>query len=115
MSIISPWIFYLIDLVGNLVNLFIILIVVCAFVIPCLIFFRDDEDDIDAKIKATKRIRLFTVLLLISIIFSVTLPNKKTMYAMLVADNVTYENLDKASDVIQDGVDYIFEKLDGEE
>ena len=26
---------------------------------------------------------------------------------------VTYENIDKATDTIKDGVDYIFEKLDG--
>lgn len=116
MPIISPWIFYLIGLVNNLFNLSIVVMVVCPFVIVCLLFFQyDEDDDVDTKIKTIKRIKLFTILLVISTISAVMLPNKETMYTMLVADSVTYENLDKASDVIHDGVDYIFEKLDGEE
>lgn len=33
------------------------------------------------------------------------------MYTMLVASQVTTENLEVASDVIQDSVDYIFDKM----
>ena len=32
---------------------------------------------------------------------------------MFVASYVTEDNIEKATDVIKDGVDYIFEKLDG--
>lgn len=43
----------------------------------------------------------------------IAIPSKETIYKMLVSKYVTYENIDKATDTIKDGVDYIFEKLDG--
>lgn len=43
----------------------------------------------------------------------VTIPSKDVMYKMLVSKYVTYENIDKATNTIKDGVNYIFEKLDG--
>ena len=41
------------------------------------------------------------------------IPTKETAYTMLVASYVTEENVEKATDAIKSGVDYIFEKLDG--
>ena len=40
------------------------------------------------------------------------LPSKKTCYQMMIASQVTEENVKKAEDVIKDSVDYIFEKID---
>ena len=37
------------------------------------------------------------------------------MYTMLVSSYVTTDNLETATEVIQDGVDYIFDKLDSDE
>jgi len=34
------------------------------------------------------------------------------MYKMLVAQYVTYKNVDKATESIKEGVDYIFNKLE---
>lgn len=45
----------------------------------------------------------------------VVIPSEETMYKMLVAQYVTYENVDKATESIKEGVDYIFKKLDKED
>lgn len=41
-------------------------------------------------------------------------PSEETMYKMLVAQYVTYENVDKVTESIKEGVDYIFKKLNKE-
>ena len=42
----------------------------------------------------------------------VAIPGKETCYKMLVASQVTDENIEKVENVIKDSVDYIFEKLE---
>ena len=46
--------------------------------------------------------------------FNLIIPSQKTMYTMLVANFVTYENVETATESIKDSVDYIFEKLNKE-
>ena len=124
MSIISPWIFYLIDLFNKVGFLCQIIAIVLALVIITLfIFYMCQMEDIrhlsreqiEFAYKLPKKIKKLFIMLIICLGVIVGVPTKETMYTMLVADNVTYENLDKATNVIQDGVDYIFDKLDGED
>ena len=64
----------------------------------------------EAKIiKTIKKIVVAGVLLMT---FDMLLPSKKTCYQMMIASQVTEENVKKAEDVIKDSVDYIFEKID---
>lgn len=69
-----------------------------------------DELELDeAKIiKTLKRMVVAGVLLMT---FDMLLPSKKTCYQMMIASQVTEENVKKAEDVIKDSVDYIFEKI----
>lgn len=39
------------------------------------------------------------------------LPSKKACYQMMIASQVTKENIQKAEDTIKSPVDYIFEKI----
>ena len=43
--------------------------------------------------------------------FDMLLPSKKTCYQMMIASQITDNNIQKAEDVIKDSVDYIFEKI----
>lgn len=114
--IINPWLFYLADVIGNFKSacFILILIIVIAFGAIFLIEIGDSVDELgleldEAKvIKTLKRIVVVGVLLMT---LNMLLPSKKTCYQMMIASQVTEENIQKAEDVIKDSVDYIFEKI----
>ena len=119
MSVISPWIFYVIELLGNLnfaagtacFTSGILLVV-------ALVIYAMESGSCypsESLLKGYKKISKISIIpLIISSVMCIAIPSKDTMYKMLVAKYVTYENIDKAADTIKDGVDYIFDKLDGD-
>lgn len=116
MSVISPWLFYVIDLLDKLREVAIIVfwIIVVTILITGFVALLEGEyweDKIIQKLK--KALKLSVIPIVISSVMYVTIPSKDVMYKMLVSKYVTYENIDKATNTIKDGVDYIFEKLDG--
>ena len=119
MPIISPWIFYLISVFDALKIILTIVSIALGFVMVFLLagFFCNLEyySDVKEAWEDYKWIKKFVVGLIVILLLLVVIPSKETMYTMLVADNVTYENVEIATDTIKDGVDYIFEKLDGDD
>lgn len=116
MSVISPWLFYIIDLLDKLREVAIIVfwIIVVTILITVFVALLEGEyweDKIIQKLK--KALKLSVIPIVISSVMYVAIPSKDMMYKMLVSKYVTYENIDKATNTIKDGVDYIFEKLDG--
>ena len=113
--IINPWIFYLIDILDSL-NFIATVIIIGAFFI-LLIGSLDISNPIscDDMQRGKKMVKWGMIAFLISGITLVLTPPKDTMYTMLTSSMVTEDNLDKATKAIQDGVDYIFEKMEGEE
>ena len=69
----------------------------------------EDEEKLKANKKTNKRLLVVSLSMLIVITF---IPSKETCYQMMVASQVTEENIKSAEDVIKDSVDYIFEKID---
>lgn len=123
MAIINPWIFYLIDVLSSLkensaivagVALFISIGVGVVTVITKIESYCDDDY---ARFTAPLIKALKKLLIVVCISFGVytITPSEGTMYKMLVAQYVTYENVDKATETIKDGVDYIFKKLGKED
>lgn len=125
MAIINPWIFYLIDVLNGLKEVSVVAIFMTIVMLICIgiaiAFFKSDDsfyrsddnaDIIRALIRVSKR--LLIVACITTSVFVVT-PSEETMYKMLVAQYVTYENVDKATETIKDGVDYIFKKLGKED
>lgn len=112
MSVISPWLFYIIDLLDKLREVAIIVfwIIVVTILITGFIALLEGEYWED---KLKKALKLLVIPIVISSVMYVTIPSKDVMYKMLVSKYVTYENIDKATNTIKDGVNYIFEKLDG--
>ena len=64
--------------------------------------------------KFIKKICLILAVVIVIVIFIVT-PSKETLYYMLTSSCITENNLDKATEAIKDGVDYIFEKVEEED
>lgn len=123
MAIINPWIFYLIDVLSSLKECSAIVAGIALFAsigmgVVTLIariesyYDNDFVCSVSPLIKALKK--LLIVVCIGAGVYTVT-PSEETMYNMLVAQNVTYENVDKATEAIKDGVDYIFKKLGKED
>ena len=117
--IISPWVFYWIEvlenvscLCGTLIFFGIILAGACIIFLPILIDTIDIDVEDFTKI-APKILKKVVSIFIVIVIVGTFIPSKETMYTMLVAENVTVENLEVATDVIKDSVDYIFDKFDG--
>lgn len=119
MSVISPWIFYVIGMLRKL----IIVLWIVGIALPICFFgyyfftledLYKDEEIIEFKVKQKSNIKKVIITTIICALGVVAIPSEETMYKMLVAKYVTYENIDKATKSIKDGVDYIFEKLDKE-
>lgn len=112
MPIINPWLFYLIELFEGIKGLSELvlagLVVVLSISIP--LYIVDVGDGLFTK-KFFKRVAISAI---ISCIVMIVIPSKETMYKMIVAKNVTYENVEIASETIKDSVDYIIEKMRGE-
>lgn len=115
--IINPWWFYLVDVIGNFKSacLALLLIIVIGFAAIFLIEVGGDADELELdKVKVIKTLKKMVIVGALVITFDMFLPTKETCYKMMVASQVTEENVKKAEDVIKDSVDYIFEKINKE-
>ena len=122
MTIISPIWFYLIGLLENLGTILGVITLVLSGV--SLLFFviggiayldaYSENNKIMAKAISQKGKKPL-ILALISATLYCTIPSKETMYTMMVANVVTYENVEIATDAIKDSVDYIMDKLDSDD
>ena len=108
--IINPWLFYLVDCLDGLKKLCILAVPLLVFVIGYITFTIDDFGRGDGKelIRTRKIVILFSISILIVIPF---IPSKETCYKMMVASQITDNNIQKAEDTIKNSVDYIFEKI----
>lgn len=115
MPVISPWLFYVIELLGNLNFVAGVACFISGILLVVALLIYAIESDSCYPSEGCKKISKISIIpLIISTVMCIAIPSKDTMYKMLVAKYVTYENIDKATDTIKDGVDYIFDKLDGD-
>lgn len=106
--IINPWLFYLVDVMDNLK--FECLFIPMLFLLYMLSIAYTKEEDINEEkiVKIVKKL-----IICFGLMFTVEsfLPSKKACYQMMIASQVTKENIQKAEDTIKSSVDYIFEKI----
>ena len=109
--IINPWLFYLVNFLVNLQDVCSIVLIACGVAIAfrALIgLVNEDEEKLKANKKTNKRLLFVLLSMLIVITF---IPAEETCYQMMIASQITDTNIQKAEDVINDSVDYIFEKI----
>lgn len=110
--IINPWIFYLLGLVDSIglvcvVFLFLFGIIFGAYAIIWLVEFCGD-DEYPTLMQILKK---WKVPLILSIAILVFVPSEDTIYKMMIASQVTTENIDTAKETIQDVADYIVDAV----
>ena len=116
MPVISPRLFYIIDLLDKLremTNYSILDHCSGIFLVGFAAFLEVENWEDKTILKLKKGLKLSIIPIVITSVMYIAIPSEETVYKMLVSKYVTYENIDKATDTIKDGVDYIFEKLDG--
>lgn len=109
--IINPWIFYILYLADSvkIVCVLFLILSVLGFVAYC--FAYDDFLEEDKYPSPVTLIRKFKIPLILSIVFIVFVPTSETVYKMLIASQVTTENIGTAKDTIQDVADYIVDAV----
>lgn len=117
--IINPIWFYLMDVCGDLNAVLIVLCIavgIMAAVCFVLHLMAVDENwryDDDTRVKKTyTRMKKSFIALGIALLSVPAVPNKDTLLKMLIANTVTYENVESAKHEATDLVDYIIEKVD---
>ena len=112
--IINPWLFYLVDVINNFKTscLALLLIIVIGFGSTVLIEVGEAKDELELDaVKVIKTLKRMAVVGVLLMTLNMLLPSKKTCYQMMIASQVTEENIQKAEDTIKSSVDYIFEKI----
>lgn len=106
--VISPWVFYLLYAIDSLKCLSVI----GAFLSLAAIFFIAEE------LRGNEKFQIYMkrscALFIIFITFSLFIPNSNIITKMIVAQNVTYERVEAATDTVQE-VYEDFMELFGEE
>ena len=114
--IINPWLIYFVDsldLVQVSCVLMILALVVAILILTARIsdFGVGEEKELKSARRTRKIVIFFSILLLIVFPF---IPSRETCYKMIIASQITNNNIQKAEDIIKGSVDYIFEKINKE-
>ena len=119
--IINPWIMYVIGLVNNISFVFIVVIffLLSAIIIVAAIGFVkfvENYDNFDEFLEdnhtAVKWFKKGCISLIIAGIVIILIPSEKTLYSMVVLENVTPNNIEIAGNTGKDVIDYLFDKID---
>lgn len=122
MNVINPIWFYLCD-VFNIVKIFANIVAVLIGIMWLFTYVpgwylattnaRFGEKDGDYKeglaLKATAN--KLIIPFIVAFILTVFVPSEKTVYKMMVANLATYENIDIATDTIEEAFDHVIDKL----
>lgn len=112
--IINPWLFYLVDVIGNFKSACFALLLVIVIGFGATVFIEvgeaKDELELDA-VKVIKTLKRMVAVAVLLMTLDMLLPSKKTCYQMMIASQITDNNIQKAEDTIKKSVDYIFEKI----
>ena len=117
MSIVDTKYFYWIEVAGTIKTIGFALIIFGSISlimsIAVLVVLEDTDDEFYKKVKLIAK--SIGVLIIISTSLVIFIPSQKTAEKMLIAKYVTYENVEAGKEEVKELVDYIFEKLNGEE
>lgn len=109
--IINPWVFYLLYLADSTKVVCVFFLILFVFGIVAYCFMYDDFLDGDKYPSPGTILRKFKIPLILSVVLIVFVPTSETVYKMLIASQVTTENIDTAKETIQDVADYIVDAV----
>ena len=114
--IINPWFIYLAGACDKIRE--IVGFLCWVGLIPCIciaviyfLSFMDDELDVFRSANYIKLLKKFVTVTVVASLLYGLIPTSNTCYQMMIASQITDNNIQKAEDVIKKSVDYIFEKI----
>ncbi len=119
MPVINPWIFYAIYVAEGVAFLAALIAIIAGLAYAAakmisLFNYYSGEDDED-YIKIREIYKTFGTVALVAAILAIFVPGEKTITKMIVAQNVTYERAEAATDVVQTVYEDIMSLLEEEE
>ena len=107
MFIVNPWIFYFAEICEGLkmVAVFAVL-VVCIYMIFAMAAYYTNE----IPRLWNKNFKIAAIVGVLFLALAVAIPSQSTCYKMIIASQVTAENLDKVEDTIERIADYVADK-----
>ena len=109
--IINPWVFYLLYLADSVKIVCALFLISFVFGIVAYCFMYDDFLDGDKYPSPGTLLKKIKIPLILSIVLIVFVPTSETVYKMMIASQVTTENIDTAKETIQDVADYIIDAV----
>lgn len=112
--IINPSIFYwmnVLDTVRGIAMVTLFISIACLIVALILYFVDVDEEEDEPVRKYRKLIFISGIVIVISIIITIFIPDKRTSIEMLIARTATYENAQLTVQGIKEVVDYIVQAI----
>lgn len=104
--IISPWFFYLLQVVDGLSVSFVIIASAIAIygAVRWFLIFDSEEGDTDSPYyqKGAKQGKRLLIAMIVFWFLSILVPTKTTCLEMLVAQNVTYERVEIVGQTVED-------------
>ena len=107
--IINPWIVYFAHLFSNIQMLFTILLFVSASVL--VVSFISEFDFINSD-KIGKFIKILVIIISVSGLVLTFIPDKETVYTMIVLDQLTEDNINSIGKTGKDVIDYVTDKIE---
>ena len=115
--IINPWLFYLLDVTASLILICLLFVVIftLAFGAYTLVWLIEIKGECDEENYPNPKsiLRKFMIPLIFSIAFLIFVLSSDTIYKMLIASQITTENIDNAKETIQDVSEYIVDAVNG--
>lgn len=107
MFIVNPWIFYLAGICDNLgfVAILAVLVIGIYMLIRIVGYYTDGMPH-----WWDKNFKIAAIVGLLLLALAVAIPSQSTCYKMIIASQVTAENLDKVEDTIEKIADYVADK-----
>jgi diacylglycerol kinase len=115
--IISPWSIYFADVLPSLGNVSLAIGIVATAAFLILIIFWgivSFDHSLDEETNKTFKKLLFKIclpILFVGYLISILTPNKKTIYTMMVVNQITPHNIEILGDSAKDVVDYITDEI----
>lgn len=111
-AIISPWVFYWIDVCDSFKSLVFVVFVIA--VIAAVISFLcsiDDSATSDGVRMFSKSAKISVIVAAASIVLYILLPSENVSYKMLAANMFTQDNINSATEYVTDVIDYAVDKV----
>ena len=115
--IVNPSIFYWMNVLDSVrgVAAVTLLISVACLIIALILYFVDgvEEEEDEPTKQYRKLIFISGIVIVISILITIFIPDKRTSIEMLIARTATYENAQLTVQGIKEIVDYIVQAING--